>query len=412
MVAQRTAARPEQIRQHNLGLVLRHLHQRSELTRSELVEVTGLNRSTIAALVAELTNQGMVTQHRSNAVQSGAGRPSHLVTTSARAVYGLAVDVDVQTATVAAIGLGGQMLARRTWHHQGSSTRPGPVVKRLGQVASELAQELAGGICVGIGVGVPGMVRSRDGYVLNAPNLGWHDVPFGALLRKVFDVPVRCGNDGDLAALAEHQRGAAMGYDNMICIIGRVGVGSGIISAGLPLQGERGYAGEIGHMCIDPHGVLCHCGRRGCLEQYAGEAALLTAARAEGLLLRTLPQLFTAATAGDPAALRAVNKVAHHLAIGTRNLINLLDPQMVVFTGHLADVLSHSRDVIQEAIAQAAVADTSRPVLLTHGSLTEPTLVGAAELAFESLLSGDDGPPHNEADSLPSCPPVARLART
>lgn len=402
VVARGDAARPEQIRQHNLGLLLRLLHRQGELTRSELVEATGLNRSTIAALVAELADQGIVTQNRKTPTTSGAGRPSYTVVASGWAVYGLAVDLDVNSVRLAAFGLGGELLSERSWKHQGRSAHPAQVVQRLVRGSAQIAHEITDATCVGVGVGVPGIVRAVDGLILNAPNLGWRGVPFGSLLNNAFDVPVRCGNDGDLAALAEHQRGAAIGHDDLVCMIGRVGVGSGIISAGIPLHGSRGYAGEIGHLCIDPHGLKCHCGRRGCLEQYVGAHALLAAAAAQGLQVLGLPQLFEAASDHNLAAVRALDGVARHLARGIRDLINLLDPQMVVLTGHLAGVLAYSGDIVRDDIGHAAVADTSRPVVLTQGSLAEPTLVGAAELAFESLLSGEIDLRQTTAQTLPS----------
>lgn len=386
MVAQRSAARPEQIRQHNLGLLLRHLHQQGELSRSELVEATGLNRSTIAALVAELVDRGIVTQQRAVAARSGAGRPSYLVTASGGAVYGLAVDLEVQSVTMAAIGLGGDLLARRSWTHHGQSSRPAPVVARIVQAAKDIAREVHPGVCVGVGVGVPGNVRAEDGLVLDAPNLGWRNVTFGASLQKAFDVPVRCSNDADLAALAEHQRGAAVGCHEVVCLIGRVGIGSGIVSAGLPYRGAHGYAGEVGHMTMDPTGPPCHCGRNGCLEQYAGEAAILAAAREQGLDAADISSVFAAARAGDECAVRAVDRVAEHLARGVRNLVNVLDPEMVVFTGHLADVLSCSGETVRYGMVHGAVADADHPVTIAGGVLPEPTLTGAAELAFESLL--------------------------
>lgn len=396
------AARPENIRQHNLGLLLRLLHQHGELTRSALVEATGLNRSTIGALVAELAEHGIVTQNRGCGTSPGAGRPSYSVAASTHAVYGLAVDLDVGNVTVAAVGLGGDMLARRSWRHSSAAAQPAFVVERLVEASSQIAGELETGKCVGIGVGLPGIVRGSDGFVLNAPNLGWHAVPFGELLTYALGAPVRCGNDGDLAALAEHQRGAGVGYEDLVCVIGRIGVGSGIVSSGRPLLGARGYAGEVGHLSLNPQGPRCHCGRRGCLEQYAGELALLAAARLEGCAARDLPELFRQASEADPAAVRAVETVARHLAHGIRNLVNLLDPQMVLFTGHLADVLSLSGSIIQNGIAHAIVADSERPVVLTTGALTEPTLVGAAELAFENLLRGNIGSRPGASQTLPS----------
>ncbi len=388
VVAQRSAARPEQIRRHNLGLLLRHLHQHGELTRSDLVEVTGLNRSTIAALVSELETRGMVSQQPATTT-SRAGRPSYSVAPLGHSVYGLAIDMDVQRVTVAAVGFGGAMLDRHTWRHSGPESQPGPVVHRLVAEVAALRGRVGAGRCAGVGVGLPGIVRAADGHVLNAPNLQWRDVPFGAQLSQALGLSVRCANDGDLAALAEHQRGAGVGYDDLICVLGRVGVGSGVVSGGVPLRGAHGYAGEVGHMGLDASGPVCHCGRRGCLESYAGEEALLRAATDRGLPATSLPDLFAYARLGDDAALSALAEVAGRVGYGMQNLVNVLDPQLIVLTGHLSDLLTYTGSAVRDETYRAAVSDPRRPVRVVAGDLAEPTLTGAAELAFENLLTGD-----------------------
>ena len=127
---------------------------------------------------------------------------------------------------------------------------------------------------VGVGVAVPGMVRQPDGQVRFAPNLGWEDVPLGAELADALGLPVAVGNDADLGILAEHVRGAAAGVDDVVYLSGHAGIGAGVFTAGRPLVGHGGYAGEVGHIVVNPGGRTCRCGSRGCWETESGEERL------------------------------------------------------------------------------------------------------------------------------------------
>lgn len=384
----RPVARPEQIRKHNLGLLLRHLHQVGSISRSELTTATGLNRSTIAALVGELTERGMVAEHP-DATKSGAGRPSYVVTALPQAAHVIAVDLDVRTVSVAVVGFGGQVRARRTWNHPVKHPAPSDVADAIARAAGELNRETAGSRCVGVCVGVPGMVRAQDGWVLNAPNLRWHGVPFGRYMQDRVGHEVRMVNDADLAAYAEHLRGAGRGYNDLICVLGRNGVGSGVLVDGRPLHGATGYAGELGHVVMDPKGRRCHCGNRGCVEQYAGAPALLRAARRRGSPVSDVEELFARFDAGDEVAAHVVSEVADWLGVVTGNVVTFLEPSAVVYVGHLAEVIRRCESGVARRVARGATADAAAPVALLPGVLDEPILVGAAELAFEGLFAGD-----------------------
>lgn len=384
----RPVARPEHVRKHNLGLLLRHLHQVGSVSRSELVSATGLNRSTIGALVGELAERGMVGE-RPDPDKSGAGRPSYVVSARPRSTYVMAVDVDVRTVEVAAVGLGGEVLLRRLWSHPVKQPDPADVAAAIAVAVEELSAELVDGVCVGVGVGVPGMVRVADGWVLNAPNLRWHGVPFGQLLSDRLDRPVRTANDADLAAMAEQLRGAGAGYPNLVCVLGRNGVGGGVLVDGRPLHGATGYAGELGHMVIDRAGPRCHCGNRGCLEGYAGARAILRQARHAGRPFQDVSQLFTAADDGEPVARQVVAEVTDCLAIATVNVVTTLDPDAILYVGHLGELIGRTGDQVRRRLARSATADPANPVAVLPGALPEPILTGAAELAFEDLFTGD-----------------------
>jgi len=392
--SRRLAVRPEAIRRLNLSLLLRHIHQHGELTRAELTAATGLNRSTIGALVADLVALGLVTEY----VPSGrdrAGRPSHLVAPRPDGPYVLAVDVAVERIVTATVGIGGVVHERRLVALDDADRRPERVIARIAADAAWLARRRPGGIGpAGVGVSIPGTVRVRDGFVEHAPNLNWRGVPFAELLRKKLggSVEVVIGNDADLGALAEHERGAGIGYDHLVYLNGSVGVGGGIITDGVQLHGSGGFAGEIGHMTINPDGPPCHCGSTGCLETYIGEHALL---RAAGVTDRHGPKaidaLFIDAAAAAPAAQAGVRAVAVWLGRGLANIVNVFNPQVIVVGGSLAEVVRLERATVETEVDRRAMTASRDGVkLLLPGLGQESALIGASELAFQSLLECPD----------------------
>ena len=394
MAAQRVAVRPEEIRRHNLSRLLRSIHQHGELTRADLTAAMGLNRSTIGALVSDLVALGLVTEF----VPSGgdrAGRPSHLVAPRPDGPYVLAVDVAVERIVTAAVGLGGTVHERRDTPIEGADRLPRAVVDQIVADAGWLADRLPGSQGpVGVGVSIPGTVRRRDGFVEHAPNLEWRSVPFAELLaaRLPGQLDVQAGNDADLGAVAEHQRGAAIGYDHLVYLNGSVGVGSGIIAEGAQLHGVGGYAGEIGHMTINPDGPPCHCGSTGCIETYIGEHALL---RAAGVTDRHGPQavaaVFQGAAAGDKRSVAAVRTVALWLGRSLANVVNCFNPQAIVVGGSLAEVVRLDRATVEGELDRRAMAAARAGVqVLLPGLDQDSALIGAAELAFQTLLTSPD----------------------
>ncbi len=392
MVAQRVAVRPEEIRRHNLSLLLRHIHQHGELTRAELTAAIGLNRSTIGALVSGLVALGLVTEY----VPSGrdrAGRPSHVVAPRADGPYVLAVDIAVERIVTAAVGLGGTVHERRITTIEGPDRTPQAVVRQIVEDAGWLAQRLPGSAGpVGVGVSIPGTVRRRDGFVEHAPNLGWRAVPFADLLADQIGLDVQAGNDADLGAVAEHQRGAAVGYDHLVYLNGGVGVGSGIIAEGGQLHGVGGYAGEIGHMTINPDGPSCHCGSTGCIETYIGEHALLRAAGVTGQHgPRAVAAVFEAVAAGDERSIAAVHTVAIWLGRSLANVVNCFNPQAIVVGGSLAEVVRIDRATVETELDRRAMAAARSGLqVLLPGLDQDSALIGAAELAFQTLLTAPD----------------------
>ncbi len=385
------AARPDAIRRHNLGLLLGQIHRDGALTRAELTQRLGLSRSTIGALVADLTDLGLVDE-RVPVGGARAGRPSHVVAPRADGPFAVAVDIDITHVTTAAVGVGGDVLARHVVATDPSPAPPEAVARHIVEAVPHLQAQVGGDAWpVGIGVSVPGTVNRRDGLVEFAPNLVWRHQAFGAILGGVAppELPVTIGNDADLAVLAEHLRGAGRGCDDLIYLIGRIGVGAGIISSGIPLSGHDGYAGEVGHNVVDASGPPCHCGKRGCVETYIGENALFAlAGRRETPTEARVEALFADATAGDERGATAIRTVARSLGRTVAGLVNVLNPERVILGGSLSCVFRFAREDVEQALDDYALTTARRAVeLCTPGLGVDSSLLGAAELAFARLLA-------------------------
>ncbi len=381
--------RSETVRRANLSAIVRQLHERGSLSRSELVAATGLTRSAIRGLVQELTAEGFVSEDQ--AIRSGGpGRPSPLVRLHQDRAIVLGLQILVDSIGAAAVGLGGETLAQSHSDLPRRHLAVDQVVSGIASLVGELSLP-ADGRLVGIGVAVAGVVRRNDGLVSMAPNLGWQDVPLGELLadRLGMDVPISIANDADAGALAEHRRGAAIGVDDIMYVSGEVGVGGGAIVGGRPMTGAAGYGGEIGHMPLNPNGRRCRCGATGCWETEIGERTLLALAdRPTDAGSVGVEAVLADAAAGDPGAVAALEHVGRWMGIGLAGLVNILNPRLVILGAMLGRIYPFVQTTVEAELASRALPAPGRLVRILPATLgVDAPLCGAAELAFEPLLS-------------------------
>lgn len=383
--------RSETVRRANLSAIIRTLHEDGPQSRSDLVARTGLTRSAIRALVGELTAAGLATEDRD--VHLGRpGRPSPEVSLVADAAVAVAFSIGVDSLAAAVVGLGGIVLGVVRIDRPRLDDAPLAIVEDL--VA--LLDQLPGGrpesnAVVAVGVAVAGVVHSADGLVETAPNLGWTRVPLGAILasRLGWDVPVVVRNEADLGVLAEHRRGAAVGVDDVLYVHGEVGVGGGVLTAGHPLPGAAGYAGEIGHFPVASDGLPCRCGSHGCWETEVGAGALLERA---GLPRDAGPdgvdRVFAAAAAGDARALAAIEATGRRLGAGLGGFVNVFNPRLIVLGGIFGRLHPHARDEIWQELERHSLPAPRTMVRVVPATLgVDAPLLGAAEVALEPVLA-------------------------
>lgn len=390
-----SASTQDDLRRLNLSRLLRRLHMAGPATRSDLVAHTGLNRSTVGDLVAQLAEAGLVREGAGLAGQ--VGRPSLLVEPVPESAVVIAVELGVDRTQVALVGLGGTVLATGEDRHPRSPVTPKAAAKAIATMTARMLDEApTDAALVGIGIAVPGIIDRYDGRVRVAPNLGWHDVPLGevvqrALLEVLGTSPrVVISNDADLGALAEHARGAAVAHRNLIFLIGEVGIGGGIIIDGDPMGGAGGYGGEVGHVVIDPRGATCRCGSQGCWETTIGRHALIRAAGRDPEA-DDVVDVIDAALHGDVRARAALDEAGRWLGVGLANLVNVFNPQAIVLGGHLRLLHPHVAPIMMEQINRALPGAREQVQVLVAALDSDSSIVGAAESAFAGLLDDPIG---------------------
>jgi len=387
--------RSETVRRANLSAIVRELHGRGPLSRSDLVAQTGLTRSAIRGLIGELVAAGLVTE--GPAISLGTpGRPSPLVELNPAGAVVLAIDIEVDSLAVAIVGLGGDVLDRiRIDQPRRQSSVEEIVAAIVGLTTEVRARRPADEPLIGVGIAVVGVVRRSDGLVSMAPNLGWRDVPLGERLARALDlhVPIWVANEADLAALAEHRRGAAVGFDDVLFISGEVGVGGGLIIDGRPLTGAAGYGGEIGHLPVNPGGSSCRCGSVGCWETEIGEDVLLIrAGHPMGGGRTEVDRVLVEALDGSAAAIAALDHVGRWLGLGAAGLVNLLNPRLIVLGGRFGRMFPFVIRSMEAELDGRALAAPRAMVRVVPTSLADDaSLLGAAELAFDPILADPAG---------------------
>jgi predicted NBD/HSP70 family sugar kinase len=373
------------VRRHNLALVLRAVSADEPVSRAGIAARTGLTRGTVSSLVDELLTAGFVAELP--AARGLPGRPASPLRLNRSGPAGLGVEIGVDAVGACVVDLSGAVRARRTVRSGHRAASPAAALGPLARLTAEVVAEAAGqGLRVaGVVAALPGVV-GPDGVLERAPNLPrWHDVDVvaaagAALGPLVGDVPLRVGNEADLAALAEREVGG-VGRD-FLYVSGGIGVGSGIVLGGRLFHGAGGRAGELGHVVVDPDGPPCSCGGRGCLEQAAGLEPVLRAAGTGDL-----GTLASGLARGDARCLAAAGSAGRALGVALAGAVNLLDVPVVVLGGAYPRLGRSLVAAVEQEIAGRVVWRS--PVAVRASALGEDAaLRGAALSVVRALVDG------------------------
>ncbi|MGV9251956.1 ROK family protein [Streptomyces sp. NPDC003697] len=369
------------MRRRNLGRVLHTVSAEGPLSRAAVASRIGLTRAAVSTLVDELIRSGLLEElgpERPGRV----GRPGSALAVSGRGPAGIGAEVGVDHLTACVVDLRGRVRARAVRRGTNRDRAPGPVTRQLTALIREVVAdaEQQGLWAAGLALAVPGLI-ARDGRtVVSAPNLGWHDVDLGALLPAEF--PLTVDNEANFGGLAELWLGEGTPRD-FLHVSAEIGIGAAVVVDGRLLRGTRGFAGELGHVPVEPDGPACPCGGRGCLEQYAGEEAVLRAAGLEAGGER-VGLLAARAAAGDQAVRRALRDAGTAFGVALTGAVNLLDPETVVLGGALSRLAPWLLPSLEAELARRT-AGPACPVAVSRLGPEGP-LLGAAHSVVRAVL--------------------------
>ncbi|WP_416985479.1 ROK family protein [Streptomyces sp. T028] len=369
------------MRRRNLARVMHTVSAEGPLSRAAVASRIGLTRAAVSTLVDELIRTGLLEElgpERPGRV----GRPGSALAVSGRGPAGLGAEVGVDHLAVCVVDLRGEVRARAVRHGTNRGRSPEPVLEELtGLLRAAVAEAEGEGLWpAGLAVAVPGLIARDARTVVRAPNLGWHDTDLGTLLPG--DWPLTVDNEANFGGLAELWLGERT-PQNFLHVSAEIGIGAAVVVDGSLLRGTRGFAGELGHVPVHPDGPRCGCGGQGCLEQYAGEEAVLRAAGLEpggdrvGLLAGR-------AADGDAEVRRALDEAGKALGIALTGALNLLDPESVVLGGALAGLAPWLLPSLESELARRT-AGPARPVSVSRLGPEGP-LLGAAHSVVRAVL--------------------------
>jgi predicted NBD/HSP70 family sugar kinase len=393
-------AGPELIRAINKQRVLRLIRAAGPLSRADAAEQTGLTRPTISAVVAELLDEGWVVEVGTG--ESSGGRPPILLRFNPKARFVIGAELSAGHVRAVLADLSGQVAGRIKYRVE--STDPLVELSRVEAAIRQLLDGVPGGSAsvTGIGLGITGLVDAAAGIWRYSPHFAVQDLPVAELLKERVGLPVVVENDARAMAWGERSFGAARGVDNLAYIRVGVAISAGIIIGGELYRGAHQGAGEIGHTIVDDDGPRCRCGSYGCLETLAsapaiarravkrmqkGEQSAIAAMVAGDLEQVIGTTVIKAARVGDRLAQETLNAAGRYLGLAIGNLINLLNPSVVIVGGGTGlagpDLFGPLADV---AMSRALPALRAR-VQLAQTPLGEDSCpMGAAALVIEELF--------------------------
>ncbi|GAA1865219.1 ROK family protein [Asanoa iriomotensis] len=373
--------RQASVRAHNLALVLRQVAAADRPpSRADVAASTGLTRATVSALVDDLVGGGLLAEV-GPAPRSGAGRPATGLVLHGYGPAGLGLEINVDYLAGCVVDLTGTVRHRAVLHGDQRPLAPDAVLAAVADLGARLRAEAraAGRTVAGAALAVPGLV-SGTGLVHRAPNLAWHEVDAAGVLATgpLGDLPLTIDNEANLAALAELHAG---GPDSFVYVSGEIGIGAGIVLHRDLFRGARGWSGELGHVCVRPDGPLCRCGALGCLEQYAGQEALLRDLPPGEAGLARLRDDAALAEGRLPAAGRS-------LGVALAGVVNMLDVGTVVLGGIFGPLTPWLAPAVEAELARRVLTAAWAPMTVRASALgPAAAAVGAAGAVVRDILA-------------------------
>ncbi len=387
----------------NRAAVLSAIRESGPLPRTEIADRTGLTKATVTNLVSELIHEGLVVEEAP--ARSTGGRRPIPVTLNPRSRFVIGVDVGIHEIRVVAVDMNAEPVVRQVTpvgRFDDNQMFLSVLTDAIDEVLNVMLSQSSRARWLGIGIGMHGIVDSRVGTAIFAPNFRLQNIPIGDELRARFGVDVIVNNDVRAMAARERWNGnPSVGGDFILVNVG-VGIGAAIVLHGETLTGVSGSAGEIGHTVVDPNGRLCACGKRGCLETVASGPSI--AHRAVEAIRGGIPSLvedvvggdldrvtgytvYQAARAGDGLARSLFQAAGIHLGNTVGQLVNAIDPEVVVIGGGVSGAGAFLMEPLESQVRQVAVKTAGEHLKIMVSNISDATVLGAAAMVLHPVFA-------------------------
>jgi predicted NBD/HSP70 family sugar kinase len=377
------------IRNINQTILLHLIRERQPISRVDIARITGLRPGTISSIVNRLIRKGVIFEG-AEGPSSGGRKPTYL-NINAENAYVLAIDIGVRDTAYAVSDFNGRILKQNALITEGEPTE---FLNRLANEVQRLIKsEYGRAKFAGVGVSVPGLIRRDTGEVAVSPNLGWTNLPVKAFLESKLQLPVYVENDANAAAFSELWYGPLdeIKVKTLLYILVVDGLGCGLIINGELHVGSKVGMGGFGHMCIEPNGELCSCGRKGCWETLASESATIARyhrlmSNKNGSITTSITDIIAQANRGDEKAVAALTATAEYLGEGIASLAHGLSPEIIVVGGEISAAWNMLGPVINERVkSQYIIPDVAR-IDIRPASVQRPSLFGAIPIALQNFF--------------------------
>jgi len=374
------------IKAENTSSILRTVHGTNDISRADLVRLTGLTAPTVSRIVSFLVEQGVVTESPGASV--GVGRKPVVLHFNGRSRYIVAIDFSWAHVRTALMDLGSGILdnTERTIDPKGSIKTE---FERVLETVQELLNRHRGIKIIGVGFSAPGLINSEAGVVISVPNFpSIRNLQVRQLLQTRFGFPTFVINDANAEAVAEKFFGQGRDTSDFVLVHLGYGIGAGIIVGGRLYTGNFGVSGEIGHTSVDRrHGKWCDCGNRGCVELYAGLRGILEDASTQVGRQLSFAELQQLGAEGDAKVLGVLKEKGELIGYTVVNLVNLLAPQRIIVTGQVAALGAPILEPMKRIITERCYYHVADQVSITLSSLSEnSTLLGAMTVVLDDFL--------------------------
>lgn len=365
----------------NRNIILELIRFKQPLARADLARLSGLQPSTVSAIVEQLIRENWVTEGA--VVKPARGRPSTMLSVNNTMVT-FALDLRPNRAILAVVDLSGRFLSRETITTSSDLTR---TVAQIGKRIRALRDDFSSMSFEGVGVSLQGRVNPASQHVLLAPNMNWHQFELKSALERVSGLQVEIDNDANVCLMSELWFGRLSGARDVVLVAVGEGIGAAILTGGHMHAGYNGLAGEFGHISVDPAGPMCQCGQRGCWETVASSRAAIRIFNSSGKRkVKDVHELLELVQDGDANAVKAFTEQAIALGRGLRLITATLSPELILVVGDLTAVWEQFGPIVAQELAASMLAGPP-PLLRATGDAELARLSGSAAMLMQRHAS-------------------------